>query len=210
MFSENPNKIKSVVVYVFFFGTGIAKVEEMKTLAFIFFFFFSFSMASAGYDSLPAEENRLKIQEGVASYYGKRFHNRKTASGEVFDMHELTAAHKNLPFGTLLKVTNLKNGREVWVRINDRLPQSSKRVIDLSRAAAEALDMIRDGITQVRIEVTEDEVILDLIEHFQENKPEDLRLRPYEKPLEIEWDRSDILLRLPIGLNFSNSLALSR
>jgi len=182
----------------------------MKIIALIFGVIVQFTAFAGNNDALQTDEERLKIQEGVASFYARKFHLRKTASGEVFDMHELTAAHKNLPFGTLLKVTNLKNGNEVLVRVNDRLPQSSKRAIDLSRAAAEALDMIRDGIVQVRIEVTENDVILDLIEHFQENKPADLRLRPYEKPVEIEWDRSDILMRLPIGINFSNGLALER
>jgi rare lipoprotein A len=164
-------------------------MKKVKTLAFVFFFFFSTSVIVAHNDSLSSDEERLKIQEGTASYYGKRFHNRKTANGEIFNMTELTAAHKHLPFGTMLKVTNLKNGREVWVRINDRLPQSSKRVIDLSRGAAEELEMVRDGITQVRIEVAQEEVIFQLMEYFQDHKPEDLRLRPYEKPIETGSER---------------------
>src|SRR5690554_7906251 len=90
-------------------------------------------------------DSLLVIQKGTASYYGKAFHKRKTASGEVFDMEEYTAAHKHLPFGSLLKVTNLNNGHEVVVKINDRLPKSSKRVIDLSKKAARQLDMIRVG-----------------------------------------------------------------
>ncbi len=161
----------------------------MKTLAFVFLFFFSASVFAERNEALSSDEERLKIQEGVASYYGKRFHNRKTASGEIFDMRELTAAHKHLPFGTQLKVTNLKNGKEVWVRINDRLPQSSKRIIDLSKGAAEELEMIRDGITQVRIEVAQEEVVFQLMEYFQDHKPEDLRLRPYEKPIETGSER---------------------
>ena len=133
-----------------------------------------------------SNEEKLKIQEGVASYYGKKFHMRKTANGEIFNMEEMTAAHKNLPFGTMLKVTNLKNGREVWVRINDRLPQNSKRIIDLSRGAAVELDMIRDGIVPVIIEAQDEDTIFSLLEHYKDNKPGDLRLRIFENPIEIE------------------------
>lgn len=178
----------------------------MKTLAFVFLFLFSASVFAERDDALSSDEERLKIQEGVASYYGKRFHNRKTASGEIFDMRELTAAHKHLPFGTQLKVTNLKNGKEVWVRINDRLPQSSKRVIDLSRGAAEALDMVRDGITKVRIEVSEEEVVMELMEYFQDHKPEDLRLRPYEKPIDNGLQKPEIFT-FPLKSHFVENLA---
>lgn len=141
----------------------------------------------------------LVIQEGVASFYGKRFHNKKTANGEIFNMEELTAAHKNLPFGTLLKVTNLKNGKEVWVRVNDRLPQSSKRSIDLSRGAAKKLDMIQDGIVKVKMEVPDQDTVLALMEYYQEEKPGDIRLRIFENPIEIK--RNDVsLLDLKIEL----------
>lgn len=130
-------------------------------------------------------DDTLKIQEGIASYYGERFHNRKTANGEIFDMNQMTAAHKYLPFGTMLKITNLKNGRQVWVMINDRLPQTSKRIIDLSKGAATELEMIRDGIVPVKIEVADQDVIYSLIDHFKDKKPKDLRLRFYESPIEI-------------------------
>src|SRR5690606_7763817 len=85
-------------------------------------------------------------------WYGPRFHGRKTASGERFDQHELTAAHRSLPFGTRVKVTNLKNGRSVVVRINDRGPYAKGRLIDLSRAAANQTGMLKSGVAQVRIE----------------------------------------------------------
>jgi rare lipoprotein A len=75
-------------------------------------------------------------------------------------MTEMTAAHKNLPFGTMLKVTNLKNGREVWVRINDRLPQTSRRIIDLSKGAAEELKMVQDGIVKVKLEVPDEDSVV--------------------------------------------------
>jgi rare lipoprotein A len=132
------------------------------------------------------KEEKLKIQEGMASYYGRKFHMRKTANGEIFNMEAFTAAHKNLPFGTLLKVINLKNGREVLVRINDRLPQNSKRIIDLSRGAAMELDMIRDGVVVVKIEAPDEDTIFSLLEHYKENKPEDLRLRTFEYAIEVK------------------------
>ena len=90
---------------------------------------------------------------GMASWYGKRFHGRQTASGDVFDMNALTAAHPSLPFGTRVRVTNLDNGRSVIVKINDRGPFVKRRIIDVSRRAAEELGFVRDGITQVRVEV---------------------------------------------------------
>ena len=85
------------------------------------------------------------LQGGVASYYGRRFHGRPTASGERFDMHALTAAHRTLPFGTLVQVTNPRSGASVVVRINDRGPFSHSREIDLSRAAAERIGLINRG-----------------------------------------------------------------
>jgi rare lipoprotein A len=94
-------------------------------------------------------------QVGQASWYGPGFHGRKTASGERFDQNKLTAAHRSLPLDTKVKVTNLENGRSVEVEINDRGPYAGKRVIDLSKAAANRLDMTDDGIARVRIEVTE-------------------------------------------------------
>lgn len=92
---------------------------------------------------------------GYASYYADQFHGRKTANGEIFDMNKMTAAHKTLPFNTKLRVTNLKNGRSVIVRINDRGPFAGNRVIDLSKQAAIELNMIRDGVIEVECEVLE-------------------------------------------------------
>ena len=89
------------------------------------------------------------LQRGTASWYGPGFHGRLTASGERFDMHALTAAHKTLPFGTRVLVHNERNGRKVLVRINDRGPFVAGRVIDLSRAAAQQLGMLNRGHDQV-------------------------------------------------------------
>lgn len=90
---------------------------------------------------------------GMASYYADKYHGKTTASGEAFDMNELTAAHRTLPFGTRVKVTDLENNRSVIVRINDRGPFVEGRVIDLSRAAAEELQFIRAGLAKVRVEI---------------------------------------------------------
>lgn len=93
----------------------------------------------------------LWSQTGLASWYGEEFHGRTTANGEVYDMNAYTAAHRTLSFGTIVLVRNLENGREVKVRINDRGPFKKGRVIDLSYAAAKKIDLIRKGITEVRI-----------------------------------------------------------
>jgi rare lipoprotein A len=93
--------------------------------------------------------------EGEASYYADRFNGRTTANGETFDINQLTAAHRTLPFGTRVRVTNLKNQKSVVVRINDRGPYAKGRVIDLSPAAARRIDMIGMGVAPVRLEVLE-------------------------------------------------------
>ncbi|BBM68271.1 septal ring lytic transglycosylase RlpA family protein [Rhodothermus marinus] len=94
----------------------------------------------------------LYVAEGRASYYGARWAGQRTASGEAFDPEALTAAHPTLPFGARVRVTNLRNGRSVVVRINDRGPHVPGRIIDVSYAAARALGMVRSGTVPVRIE----------------------------------------------------------
>ncbi len=96
---------------------------------------------------------RSMVIEGKASYYGKKFHGRQTANGEIFDMYKKTAAHRELPFESVLRVTNLKNNRSVIVRVNDRGPFKAGRILDLSYGAAMDLDMIGDGVADVRIEI---------------------------------------------------------
>jgi len=92
---------------------------------------------------------------GLASWYGEFHHGRLTASGEIFDMTQLTAAHPTLPLGTRLRVTNLENGRAVQVRVNDRGPYVGGRVLDLSRRAARMLDMVERGVAPVRLDIVE-------------------------------------------------------
>jgi rare lipoprotein A len=91
----------------------------------------------------------------MASYYGSKFHGKKTACGEIFDMNEYTAAHPKLPFQTRVKVTNLSNNKSVVVRINDRGPFTKKRIIDLSKAAGAKIGLIAAGTAKVKIEVLE-------------------------------------------------------
>ncbi|MBX7457190.1 septal ring lytic transglycosylase RlpA family protein [Qipengyuania sp. 1NDH17] len=94
---------------------------------------------------VEAEPAGTSLGNGVASYYGKRFHGRRTANGERFDMHAMTAAHRTLPFGSRVLVTNPSTGKSVVVRINDRGPFTRGRTIDLSRAAAEEIGIVRRG-----------------------------------------------------------------
>jgi len=105
----------------------------------------------------PNRSGSLETREGLASYYGKEFHGRITASGVRFDMNALVAAHPSYPFGTLLRVTNLANGRSATVRVVDRGPGPEQRadglIIDVSRRAAEVLGFIERGRTRVRLDV---------------------------------------------------------
>jgi rare lipoprotein A len=101
---------------------------------------------------IPAPSQPTLAEIGLASWYGRRFHGKLTASGEVFNQEKFTAAHRTLPWGSRVKVTNLANGKSVEVRINDRGPFGKGRVIDVSRAAARVLGMVGSGITTVRVE----------------------------------------------------------
>jgi rare lipoprotein A len=104
----------------------------------------------------PADGRGLReLERGQASWYGPRFHGRRTASGERYDQHSMTAAHKTLPFGTLVRVRSLTTGKEVDVRVTDRGPFVRGRVIDVSRAAAEALGMMGVGVKQVSLHVAD-------------------------------------------------------
>jgi rare lipoprotein A len=92
-------------------------------------------------------------ERGIASWYGDDFHGWVTASGEIYDMHMLTAAHRTLPLGTMVRVTNVVNGRHVVIRINDRGPYVNGRILDVSYGAAKRLNMLRDGISAIQLEV---------------------------------------------------------
>jgi rare lipoprotein A len=90
---------------------------------------------------------------GIASWYGEKFHGRRTSNGEIFDMRKLTCAHKSLPFGTILLVTNLDNDKSVLVKVNDRGPFVRGRIIDLSKAAAIEIGLLKTGTARVKIEI---------------------------------------------------------
>jgi rare lipoprotein A len=100
-----------------------------------------------------AEAREGKVQVGRASWYGARFHGKKTASGKRFDQHAFTAAHRSLEMGSLVRVTNLENGRAVVLQIIDRGPRRRSRIIDVSKAAASHLGFLKKGIARVRLEV---------------------------------------------------------
>jgi rare lipoprotein A len=116
--------------------------------------------------AIPVASNAAKTQKptkaakpyqvGNASWYGKQFHGKTTASGEDFDMFEFTAAHRTLPLGTFVKVTNLKNGKWIIVRVNDRGPYVGDRIMDLSYSAARMLNF-RDGVERVRLDLIQPE-----------------------------------------------------
>lgn len=100
-----------------------------------------------------------QTETGKASFYHSKFDGHGTSNGEVFRQKKFTCAHKTLPFGTWLKVTCIKNSNVVYVRVNDRLPKSSKRCIDLSLCAAEQLNFVRSGLTQVTLEIVKPEEV---------------------------------------------------
>ena len=117
---------------------------------FLIFTLVSLFLASCASVTHPPSEANLT---GIASWYGPNFHGKTTSNKEIYDMNDLTAAHNSLPFGTYVVVTNLNNGRSVTVRINDRGPFVKGRIIDLSYAAAKAIEMVGTGTAPVRLEI---------------------------------------------------------
>jgi len=103
----------------------------------------------------PKYNKKQKVIYGTSSYYGKDFHGKLTANGEVYDMYGLTAAHKTLPLNTIIRVTNQSNGKSLILRVNDRGPYIGNRILDCSYGAALKLDFIQSGTTEVKIEVIE-------------------------------------------------------
>lgn len=106
-----------------------------------------------------ASEEELPTEHGLASFYGPGFHGEETASGEIFNQHRMVAAHRKLPLGSVVRVTNLENGRQVVLRVIDRGPYGRNyrrgTIIDVSKGAAQRLDFIEDGLVRVRVEVLE-------------------------------------------------------
>lgn len=122
----------------------------MKNIYLLIFF----TCFASGFSQIDS----TKTEIGTASFYAKKFEGRKCSSGQRFRHDSLTAAHKTLKFGTKVKVTNLKNDSVVFVIVNDRLPKSSKRKIDLTMRAAKQLNFVKSGLTKVRIEVLKDSI----------------------------------------------------
>ena len=132
-----PSIVLSISISMFFFGGCSAPHETIG-------------------DSRKIEFHPQEVfesTEGLASYYGKKFHGRLTANGEKFNRYLYSAAHKTYPFGTILRVTRISTGRVVLVRVNDRGPYKKDRILDLSYAAAKELAMLKSGLAQVKIEV---------------------------------------------------------
>ena len=96
-----------------------------------------------------------KVYKGLSSYYGKKFHGKLTANGEVYDMYGLTAAHKTFPLNTICRVTNISNNKSLILRINDRGPYVGERILDCSYGAAKKLGFLNEGVTEVKIEIIE-------------------------------------------------------
>lgn len=126
----------------------------MRLLAsgFLFFLIVSFSSLKAQ-DTTKTKKKVSRVQYGTASFYNNKFNGRKTANGEIFSQKKMTAAHNTLPLGTYIRVTNLRNKKSVIVKVNDRLHARNKRLIDLTRAAAQQLGFIKSGLTRVKIEI---------------------------------------------------------
>jgi rare lipoprotein A len=123
-------------------------MTERKMLAAVTALFASLVITTTG-NAEPGSWSEQHFQSGQASWYGPGFHGRRTASGEIFDTNEMTAAHRSLPFGTRVRVTNKRTGRSTVVRINDRGPFAHGRIIDLSRASAEAIGI--SGVASVSL-----------------------------------------------------------
>ena len=102
---------------------------------------------------IEAIKDHPQVQIGIASYYGSKFHKKRTANGEIFNMYKVSAAHKTYPLGTKVKVTNMENGKSIKLTINDRGPYVKGRIIDLSYKAARKIGFVNQGTTKVRIDV---------------------------------------------------------
>ncbi len=125
-----------------------------KQSSFIIILLLGFIASSCG--TIRSTETMRTLDTGMASWYGPDFHGKLTANGETYNMNDMTAAHRSLPFNTVLKVTNLENGKSIVVRINDRGPYVGNRIIDLSREAARKIDMENSGVAEVRLELVEE------------------------------------------------------
>ncbi len=127
----------------------------MKNLVLIFtiIFLFACDVSQSELSPVQVEAHRIVYQRGIATWYGPGFNGRKTSSGQIYDMYKFTAAHRTLPLGSIIRVTNVENGRQVILLVNDRGPVNKKLILDLSKIAANNLDIGRKGSGKVEIEV---------------------------------------------------------
>lgn len=142
--------------------------------------------------TLTTHAQKLQTFKGAASYYSSRMHGHMTASGEKYDKEAYTCAHRTLPFGTILRVTNLRNDSVVLVKVNDRGPYGRGRVIDLSTAAARRLDILQHGVAQVKVEVlpSELEIWLERQQFGMSDLPDYLKAFQLDPPsvrMELQW-----------------------
>lgn len=127
----------------------------MRNVLFLYCLFAIYPRILQAQDSLATNRSRPVVYYGTASYYAHKFIGRKTANGEIFSQEKMTAACNLVPLGTWIKVTNLRNKRSVIVKVNDRLHAKTRRLVDLTRAAAKSLGFIHSGIIRVKVEVLE-------------------------------------------------------
>ena len=138
---------------------------------------------------------------GIASWYGDPFHGERTSNGEVYDMDGMTAAHRTLPFQTVVRVHNLDNGKKTQVRVNDRGPFVRGRIIDLSRAAAQEIDMVRPGTARVRLEILRIETVVESLAVQVGSFTQKSRAHALKRKLEGDYDPVTVsLFRTSRGL----------
>jgi len=125
---------------------------------------------------------------GIASWYGDPFHGQRTSNGEVYDMNAMTAAHRTLPFQTVIRVHNLDNGKKVQVRVNDRGPFVKGRIVDLSRAAAQEIEMVGPGTARVHLEILRIETVIESLAIQVGSFTQESRAHALKKKLERDYD----------------------
>lgn len=144
-------KIKILHIFIIFFlascssSVKFSSIEEAKKRVDLL----SIETDLKKYEDFPVQD----VFYGLASYYADKFHGRKTANGEIYDMYDLTAAHLIFPFNTIIRVTNELNKKQTIIRINDRMPEHPERIIDLSLGTATSLDMVIKGVVPVKLEI---------------------------------------------------------
>ena len=149
-------------------------------------------------------------EEGYASWYGKRYHGRKTSIGETYDMYQMTGAHKTLPLPCYIKVTNLKNKRSVIIRVNDRGPFIDERIVDLSYAAAHRLEIIQNGSELVKIEMVNPSLAVKNIEEANLNSSPSIKSFYIQAGAFSNQDNASYLINRLSKIKFKNSLSIKK